>query len=274
MKLQKFFHFCAKIGFWPFRYETDGKIRIVWLYLLYVIAGITFYALLTYRLIPMISVAAATPRTIGEVAFGIQAVGVYIIPFLIFQTRTTSGQILTTSTVAISYWEVIGSVVTVAVLDFSFLGMRYRLLCETGFQPYPDVMLVVGMAIMDTAVFTSAFLLLAIFCLNLEFLMDDDSTGEKFTVEKVHRQIKNISHYQGIMSMIGWPMFLMFQLFIIMATFMMVSDLSNLYMVLYVLDLSLIMVVFISKLEHFYDLVRDAAIKIRNESVEAGTVKE
>ena len=75
--------------------------------------------------------------------------------------------------------------------------------------------------------------------------------------------------------MICWPMFLLSQVFIFLATFTLVSDLNNFFSLLYgVVNLTFRFVVFISKLEHCYDLIRDAALKIRNESAEAATVKE
>ena len=74
--------------------------------------------------------------------------------------------------------------------------------------------------------------------------------------------------------MIGWPCFVLSQVFMILAAFMVVSDFNYFYMPLFVLELLLFTVVFISKLEHCYDLIRDAAMKIRIDSVESATVKE
>ncbi len=112
------------------------------------------------------------------------------------------------------------------------------------------------------------------FCLEVGNFVEDNLTREKFTIEKIHNHIKIINQTAGVISMIGWPCFVLSQVFIILTAFMVVSDFNYFYMYFFVFNLLLLLVVLIGKLEHCYDLIRDAAMKIRNDSVEAATVKE
>ncbi len=247
--------------------------RIVWLYLLYLVAGITMYALMVYRLTPLFTSMSATPNEITEVIFVIGMVGIYSSPLLIFLTHRAFGTKLTTSKIGISYLEVIVFVVYTLTGVISVMGMRYNLLCNVDIQQL-DIILVAGLTLFEMPVYSSAFLLVVLICLNLENLVKNEITKEKFTIEAIHNHIQQINFYKGVMDIICWPTFVGNQLLAIIATYLMISDPSNFFMLLFVLDLSFFLTVFIGKLEHCYDLVRDTAMEIRNESVEAGSVKE
>ena len=274
MELQSIFQFCAKIGFWPFRCENDGKIRIVWLYLLYLVAGITLYALMIYRLTPLFTSMSATPADIGEVMCVIGMVSIYTTPLLIFLTLNAFETNLTASKIGICYLEVIGFIAFILTDVFSLMGMRYNLLCNIANQQL-DSILVAGLAFFEIPVYFSAFLMMVLICLNLENLVQNEIRREKLTMEAIHKNIKIIKQYERVIRIIGWPMFLLNQVLIVMGTFMMVSDFKKFYMLLLlVLAQSFFLLVFLGKLENSYDLIRDAAMKIRNESVKAETVKE
>ena len=273
MKLQKILQFCAKIGFWPIGYGNDGKIRIAWLYMLNFIVGIILNALLIYRLLPLFTSISATPMAIGEIVFVIAPSTTYALQILIYLQHKRCGHIITASNININYWEVIGSVLLILVNGCFFLSMRYFLLCKIGFQQL-DTLIVIGLVIVDSAMLTSGYLLIGIFVWKLENFVGGDLTREKFSIEKIHNHIKIINQTAGVISMIGWPCFVLSQVFIILAAFMVVSDFNYFYVTLFVFNLLLLLVVLIGKLEHCYDLIRDVALKIRNDSVEATTVKE
>ena len=143
------------------------------------------------------------------------------------------------------------------------MGVGYNLVCNIDIQQL-DVILVAGLAFLEILMYSSAFLLIALICLNLENHVKNEVTRERFTIEAIHDRIKQIHFYNGVMGKICWLIFIGNQLFIIIATYMMVSDLKNFYIFLFVLNLCFFLTVLIGKLEHCYDLIRDTVMKIRN----------